>query len=105
MDRRKNLIKQLKEFKKNLQKKIKINKIFLFGSRVKGKLRKDSDVDLIIVSDDFNGKNFRNRALGFYEYWDLDYAVDFLCYTNREFNKLRKQISIVSEAENNGIEI
>lgn len=105
MDRKKSLIKQLKEFKKKLKKVIKINKVLFFGSRAKGKFSKDSDVDLIIVSDYFNGKNFRSRAVGFYDYWDLDYPVDFLCYTNKEFNELKKQVTIVSEAENNGIEI
>jgi len=39
-----------------------------------------------------------------YDYWNLDLPVDFLCYTPKEFNKLKKQISIVKEAIENGIE-
>ena len=40
-----------------------------------------------------------------YDYWSLKYPVDFLCYTPEEFNKLKKQITIVREAVENGIEI
>lgn len=105
MDREKLVIKNLKKFKQNLGKNIHINKVIFFGSRVRGKPHKDSDIDLIIVSKDFKGKKFRYRALGFYEYWDLDYPVDFLCYTPEEFKKLSKQVTIVSEAQKEGIVI
>jgi hypothetical protein len=40
-----------------------------------------------------------------YDFWDLNYPVDFLCYTPEEFNKLKKEVSIVSEALKEGIEI
>ncbi len=105
MDNKKNIIKKLREFKENLKKKISINEIIFFGSRVSGEFHKDSDIDLIIVSKDFEEKKFRYRAIGFYEYWDLDYPVDFLCYTPEEFNKLKNQITIVREAVKEGIEI
>lgn len=105
MGKKQIIIKQLTDFKKNLLKKIKIKKMIFFGSRVAGKPSKWSDIDLIIVSPNFKGKKFRYRSLGFYEYWDLDYAVDFLCYTPDEFNKLKNQITVVKEATKSGIEI
>jgi len=40
-----------------------------------------------------------------YDYWNLNYPVDFLCYSPEEFNKLKKQITIVRGAVENGIEI
>ena len=40
-----------------------------------------------------------------YDYWNLNYPVDFLCYTPKEFNKLKNQITIVREAVRDGIEI
>jgi hypothetical protein len=40
-----------------------------------------------------------------YDFCDLNYPVDFLCYTPEEFNKLKKEVSIVSEALKEGIEI
>ena len=98
-------INDLKEFKKNLSKLLFINKMILFGSRTYGTQKKWSDFDLIIVSKDFRNKISFRRSLGFYKYWNLDYPVDFLCYTPEEFNKLKKQITIVREAVEHGIEI
>ncbi len=97
--------KNLRQFKENLKNKISVERIIFFGSRASGKSYKDSDIDLIIVSKSFRGKKFRYRAIGFYDYWNLNYPVDFLCYTPEEFNKLKKQITIVSEALKKGIEI
>jgi len=98
-------INNLKEFKKKLSKLISINKMILFGSRAYGTPKEWSDFDLMIVSTDFRKKVSFRRSLGFYKYWDLDYPVDFLCYTPEEFNKLKKQITIVKEAVKRGIEI
>ncbi|MBS3121135.1 nucleotidyltransferase domain-containing protein [Candidatus Woesearchaeota archaeon] len=102
---RKKHIDYLKEFKRELTKSIPIEKMILFGSRATGKARRWSDFDLIIVSKKFRNTQFRYRPLGFRQYWNLDYPVDFLCYTPGEFKKLRKQISIVSDAEQKGVEI
>ncbi len=39
-------------------KGIKINSIYLFGSYAKGNEREESDIDLAIVSDEFEGSRF-----------------------------------------------
>lgn len=103
MVQKESIIQQLKVFLTNLNEIIKINEIILFGSRAEGTASRKSDVDLIIVSEDFEGKNFFERASMMYDYWDLDLPVDFLCYTTKEFNKLKKGITIVSEALKKGI--
>ena len=90
------------------RKKISENKgkkIIFFGSRSHGKPGKWSDIDLVIVSSKFRRLNFFKRGAKMYDYWKLNYPVDFLCYTPEEFNKLKKQITIVKEAVENGIEI
>lgn len=101
----KKYMNELKKFIENVNKSIKIQKIILFGSRAAGDFRKESDIDLMIVSPEFEGKNFFERVKIMYNYWELDYAVDFLCYTPKEFNELGKKISIVSEAIKSGVEI
>jgi len=102
MDKKKfRLIKQLKEFKENN----KIEKMYLFGSMVQGRPHKHSDVDLIIVSKKFNGKGILKRSPPLHMKWKLKYPVDMICYTSKEFNKLKNQITIVREAVRNGIEI
>ena len=91
---KKEIVKKLIDFKNKLKKHIGVESIIFFGSRTSGNPKKDSDIDLIIVSKDFEGKKFRYRPVELYNYWDLDYAVDFLCYTPKEFNKLKKQVTI-----------
>jgi len=99
------IIKGIKKFIERLNKDFIINNVILFGSRVTNKFKENSDIDLIIVSDNFKGMNFFERVAKMYDYWGLDYPVDFLCYTNEEFNVLRKKISIVKEALEHGIVI
>ncbi len=104
MDKRQT-IKELKKFKEKLSEEIPVDKMLFFGSRAKGRSKRNSDIDLIIVSNKFNRKKFRNRSLGFYRYWSIKLPVDFLCYTPSEFRQRAKQVSIVKEAIKEGIEI
>ncbi len=50
-------------FEKCLKEKgLKVSKIILFGSQVKGKTTEESDVDILIISEDFQGKDIFERA-------------------------------------------
>jgi len=105
MGKRKSLKEKLKVFKQKVSKDIPIKTMILFGSRVHNKARKDSDVDLVVVSQKFVKMDFFQRGAKMYDYWDLRMPVDFLCYTPKEFHKLSKQITIVREAVEKGAEI
>lgn len=105
MDKRKSLIKNLEKFKKKISKLYNPEKIILFGSSTTGKAGKDSDVDLIIVSKKFEGIKNLKRSPDLYMKWNLDYPVDFLCYTPKEFQELKNKITIVNQATKEGIEI
>ena len=102
---RKKHIEYLREFKKEIKKKITLQKMILFGSRAWGKPRKESDFDMLIVSPDFKGKDTLVRGREFYKVWNLNYPVDFLCYTPEEFKKLKKQATIAQMAVKKGKEI
>ncbi|KPL15635.1 MAG: hypothetical protein AMS26_07075 [Bacteroides sp. SM23_62] len=41
---------------------IKVDSIALFGSALTGEMHDDSDIDIIVVSADFNGKDIFERA-------------------------------------------
>ncbi len=97
------IMKELKGFKENLKKDFPDEKIIFFGSRAVGRAGPDSDVDLIIVSEKFRELNFIKRAARMYDYWNLNYPVDFLCYTPDEFKALKSRISIVSQALKEGV--
>jgi len=99
------LIGSLKGFAESISHEYPLRSMYLFGSRATGKVRKDSDVDLIMVSSKFRGKRRLQRSPPLYMMWDLDYPVDFVCLTPEEFNKRKREIGIVKEAVKNGIKI
>lgn len=101
----KKAVERLKEFKNEAAEKFSIDKMIFFGSRVGGKYHKDSDIDLIVVSKKFRGMSFFKRVAKMYDFWRLSYPVDFICYTPEEYNRLRGEVSIVSEALREGIEV
>lgn len=105
MGRKRIIVKQLEEFKKKVSKEFPLDKVILFGSQAKGKVHKWSDVDLVLVSSKFHKLDFEKRGAKMYDYWDLNYPVDFLCYTPEEFERKKAGFTIVREAVETGIEI
>ncbi len=63
MFRRRRKIKGIIErFRQELSKLgINAEKLIVYGSYAKGTFREDSDIDLIVISDDFQNLNFRER--------------------------------------------
>lgn len=98
-------LSKILNFKRKLGSSIHIDKMLLFGSFARGDYKKWSDIDLLIVSNDFKNTMKVRRPVKLYDYWTYKYPVDFLCYTPKEFNRLKKQITIVREAVREGIEI
>lgn len=93
------------EFKQKLQKDFQVRKIILFGSQAEGTAGRDSDVDLIIVSEGFGRLNFIERAAKMYDYWALEHPVDFLCYTPKEFREREKGATLVRQALKYGVAV
>ena len=105
VDEKEALIQRLRHFRQTIDSEIPINRMIFFGSFAKGKQHKWSDIDLIIVSSRFRRVKSFKRARKLYDYWNLDYPVDFLCYTPEEFNKLKGHFTVVRQALKEGIEI
>ena len=97
---------KIKDFLKRLKEKYHIRKVILFGSRARGDNFKDSDYDMIIVSDDFRGIFFTKRIANLYQFWKFyPLEIEPLCYTTKEFEKKSKEHGIVRQAIKEGIEI
>ena len=94
---------EVKKYVKKLNKKFKVEKSILFGSRVGKDYLDTSDVDLIVISKDFSHLSFRKRMGEVIEYWDGDVDLEVICYTPEEFEKMRKRIGIVKKAVEEGI--
>lgn len=105
MGKKEHLMKDLIKFADDISVEYPLNKMILFGSQATGKVHRDSDVDLILVSKTFQKKRRLARSPPLYLRWTLDYPVDFLCYTPEEFERKKKQIGIVKQAVKEGIQI
>ena len=56
------VLETISDFEKALRlENIRADKIILFGSYATGHARPDSDIDLVVVSDDFEGKDYWQR--------------------------------------------
>lgn len=95
-------LNKVERFLRRVSKKYRLKKAVVFGSSVRGEFGEDSDIDLIVISDEFEGISPLKRPVQLYLEWDLDYPVDFICYTTKEFEELRKRPSLVREALKEG---
>lgn len=94
--------KLLKSYIRKINKKFKLEQAILFGSRARGDYFLDSDIDLILVSGDFEGVDFRQRMVEALRYWKGGIDLEVICYTPKEFEKKKKQIGIVGQAVKEG---
>ncbi len=99
------IMSQLSIFKKKVNKKFNLQQFILFGSRARGDYLLRSDVDILLVSSDFQKLDFRQRMAEVITYWDEMVDLEPLCYTPEEFERKKKQIGIVRQAVKEGIEI
>ena len=97
-----------KEASNAANKLVNIDKVILFGSRARGDYNIGSDFDILIISKDFEGKKYFERPRGLYLQWGNNYKkyeIDLICLTPEEFRKKKKEIGIIREVANEGIEI
>lgn len=99
------LTRELREAVVSFRAESGIAKVIVFGSRAAGRGGDDSDVDLLLIDERFEGiKPFR-RARGLHRHWKLDIPVDFLCYTPQEFETLRHRRTLAHEASEHGVTV
>lgn len=105
---RKQIERVIKTYLTELSKKIKIERVILFGSVLQGKISRDSDIDLLILSSSFAGMETNQR-------FDLLYAartkpltqkvaMDIFGLTPKEYDQA-SVVSIVGEIKERGREI
>ena len=99
------LTEALQKFKQRLEKEFRTTKLILFGSRARGDHLKDSDIDLAVISEDFEGMNFLERIKRVARLWDGDLRLEPLCYTPEEFERRKGELSIVGVIWREGKEV
>ena len=56
------IIRVIRQYRNNLEALgIRVKKIILYGSYARGEVTRDSDIDLLVVSDDFEGMDLWER--------------------------------------------
>ena len=99
--------KIVKEYLKNLPSNIKVDGLFLFGSYATGKVREDSDLDLIIISPDFKKMEFMKRLILLSHVQGASkltrsVPMDIIGYTPEEFENIDKESIIMRRAKREG---
>ncbi|MEW5758199.1 MAG: nucleotidyltransferase domain-containing protein [Candidatus Omnitrophota bacterium] len=95
--------KYISEYKEMLQTLgINIEKVILYGSFVRGKERKDSDIDVAVISNDFKKMNLRERleVLGIAAARIMK-PIEAKGYTSKEFN-VKNKLDFLSEIKRTG---
>jgi predicted nucleotidyltransferase len=99
------VIKQIKTLLKKVNKKYKLEKAILFGSRARDDWLLTSDVDLMLVSEQFKNIPFTERMSEILIFWKNSLDLEVICYTKEEFEKKKKQLGIVQQAIKEGKEL
>lgn len=97
-----------KNYVNTLKKRFKVKRALLFGSAARGKMTKHSDIDLVIISEQFKKMNLNQRLVFLSRLRGerfLDWPMDIFGYTEEEFNKLARNSSMFSEAKREGVVI
>jgi predicted nucleotidyltransferase len=58
----KRVAKVVKFLGEKLKEKISVSRIVLFGSHCRGSASEESDIDVVVISEDFRGKDIFERA-------------------------------------------
>src|SRR5712692_8296225 len=92
-----------KRYVHRLARSITVNKAILTGSWATGGYLEDSDVDLIIVSDDFSRMPISERLSYLQKNWRNRLPLEAFGYTVEEFRRLGQRSTYVKDAVRNGV--
>jgi len=86
-------------FIKRLSEEISLFSVIIFGSTARGDRLSESDVDLIVVSDDFKNMPLNKRFRLVYMAWPSQIDADILPLTLEEFKNACKKSIIFRDAQ------
>lgn len=85
---------RIHDYVSKLDAELGIERVYLFGSTAKRIRRKNSDVDLIIVSKAFIGMPVPKREGILENLWDYREDLEALAYTPEEFAKISQRLTM-----------
>lgn len=85
----KKINKAVKDYIKVLKKDIPVKRVILYGSYAKGKAKKDSDVDIVIISEKFGKNPQKEGKYLFRKLWDVkNIGIEPIGYSPKDFDTL-----------------
>ncbi len=75
-----------------------VEEILLFGSWARGDFRLDSDLDLIVVSPDWEGMSYTERLSLLYRLWDKPVDATLVPLTREELERRRERSIVLKDA-------
>ena len=101
----KEVIEKINKFIKELKRqKIRVVKVILYGSRVSGKVREYSDIDIAIVSPDFGKDRYREGAKLFEIASEIDTRIEPVPVSLNAY-KNDTWVPLIYEIREKGIEL
>jgi predicted nucleotidyltransferase len=94
-----------KEALPKIVEEFKPEKVIILGSRVRGTADENSDIDVIVVSSCFTNIPFLKRMPLVLRRVPFLKHIDYLCYTHREYERIKDESAIIMDALENSIEI
>ncbi len=81
----------------NLTSKMKLKRIYLFGSRARGDHGEDSDYDLVVVVGSSRQSKLQRSAMARTAIGSVGVAVDVVVLTEREFTEASQEYGTLAE--------
>jgi len=93
-----NVIKALEELVERLKALYSDVEVYLFGSYARGTWLEDSDIDLIIISQSFEGMKPEERYRRVRGLASPKLPFEFLIYTPKEFKEVKDRSIVIQDA-------
>ena len=84
---------------------IRVEQVLLFGSYARGDYAESSDIDLIIVSDDWANTSLNERLSILYRIWDKPLDATFIPVTREELEAKIETSVVIRDALKYALEI
>ncbi len=97
--------RELISFLKHLKKELRVREVYLFGSRVYGVPLRDSDLDVLVVSEEFSKHSFIENMEALSRLWNGSFTLEIFPYTPEQIEKYRGRKTVITEALEKGVKI
>jgi predicted nucleotidyltransferase len=97
--------KEIAKLLNKLKKELKVEEAYIFGSRVYGNPLRESDIDILIVSDKFKNKGFIENMIRVSMLLDGNLDVEIFPYTREDLIKYKGKKIVITEALEKGMRI